>query len=78
MYWPTESPKDINDANFKPNEKHVCIIQALCDKWDGISVEAKTIKEHWCKPCIKRMIDKDILRTKVNGIFDITNFENNK
>ncbi len=45
-----------------------CIINALCDLYDGISVEAKTIKEYWLKPKIRNMIEQGVsLLTK--GIF---------
>jgi hypothetical protein len=73
-----ELPHDFHNESFKRSEKPNCIIQALCDKWEGISVEAKGIKEHWCKPFIKRMTEKDNLKCKNFGIFDVTNFENNK
>ena len=69
-------PKDFFQKDYKSNEKEVCIIQVLCDKFHGISVEAKTIKKHWCQPAIKRMTEKDILKTK-NGVFDVANYENN-
>jgi hypothetical protein len=34
-----------------------CIIHALCDLYDGVSVEAKTIKEFWLKPKLRQMLD---------------------
>lgn len=37
-----------------------CIINALCDLYDGISVEAKTIKEYWLKPKIRNMIEQGV------------------
>lgn len=57
-----------------------CIIHALCDNYDGISVEAKTIKEYWLKPKIRGMIDAGLLRgdpDTLSGMIDETVFENN-
>lgn len=37
-----------------------CIINELCDLYDGIGVEAKTIKEYWLKPKIRNMIEQGV------------------
>jgi len=38
----------------------ICIIHELCDLFDGISVEAKTIKEFWLRPKIKNMVEQGV------------------
>lgn len=58
------------------------MIHLLCDKHEGLLLEAKGIKEHWWKPYIKKLFDKRMLRGKaenLSGILDIGNYEaNNK
>ncbi len=54
-----------------------CIIHALCVLYDGISVEAKTIKEFWLKPQIRNMIDQGMLKgdsENMSGLIDETVF----
>lgn len=93
---------DVLNPNFKglPDEFHSddfkllnqstkqppCILQVLCNNWDGIVVEAKGIREHWLKPYIKELVKREILKvcTSSNdstnlptGIFDACNFESN-
>jgi len=53
------------DARGDPN----CIIHALCDLYDGISVEAKTIKEFWLKPKIRNMIEQGVSLTNLCASF---------
>ncbi|ODM98694.1 Retinoblastoma-like protein 1 [Orchesella cincta] len=57
-----------------------CIINMLCDLYDGISVEAKTIKEYWLKPKIRSMIEQGLLRgdpDTLTGLIDEDAFESN-
>lgn len=37
-----------------------CIMNVLCDLYDGIAVEAKTIKEYWLKPKIRNMMEQGV------------------
>ena len=37
-----------------------CLMDLLCEKHDGLVVEAKTIKEHWWKPHIKRLFERKV------------------
>lgn len=53
-------PDDFQSVNWKPGTEAPCIIQLLCEKHDGLVVEAKTIKEHWWKPHIKRLFEKKV------------------
>jgi hypothetical protein len=45
-----------------------CIIHALCDLYDGVSVEAKTIKEFWLKPKLRQMLDGGVSTTLINSL----------
>lgn len=57
-----------------------CIIELLCNKHQGIPVEAKGIKEHWWKPYIKKLMEKKLLKGKhdsLMGLIDTQNFEQN-
>ena len=45
-----------------------CIIHDLCDLYDGISLEAKTIKEFWLKPKIKNMLEQGVNKEWLNGL----------
>ncbi|XP_018093929.1 retinoblastoma-like protein 1 isoform X3 [Xenopus laevis] len=59
------------------SEDTPCIIGALCELYDGISVEAKGIKEHYFKPYIAKLYDKKIL--KGSCLLDVSCFtDNNK
>jgi len=77
----TELPSDFSNEQFIPPEPVPCIIEALCEKWQGICVDAKGIKEHWWKPCVKRMVEKRILKCRnplhLLGFLDVTCFETN-
>ncbi|XP_071968323.1 retinoblastoma-like protein 1 isoform X2 [Engystomops pustulosus] len=54
-----------------------CIISTLCDLYDGITVEAKGIKQHYFKPYISKLYDRKIIRG--DCMLDISSFtDNNK
>lgn len=70
---------DIND--YVPPTPPPCIIQLLCERHDGLVIEAKSIKEHWCRPHVKRLFEKKILRgnsSDFSGLVDPINFEANR
>uniref|UniRef100_A0A674ATP7 Retinoblastoma-like protein 1 n=1 Tax=Salmo trutta TaxID=8032 RepID=A0A674ATP7_SALTR len=53
-----------------------CVIDRLCELHDGLVVEAKGIKEHYFKPYIKRLFERQELLT---DLLDTPNFlDNNK
>ncbi|GFS21269.1 retinoblastoma-like protein 1 [Elysia marginata] len=54
-------PSDFLSVNFRPGEEAPCIMQLLCESHDGLVVEAKTIKEHWWKPFVKKLFEKKVL-----------------
>uniref|UniRef100_A0A670JUD1 RB transcriptional corepressor like 1 n=1 Tax=Podarcis muralis TaxID=64176 RepID=A0A670JUD1_PODMU len=62
---------------FMTSEGPPCIIATLCELHDGLLVEAKTIKEHYFKPYISKLCDREIL--KGDCLLDCSNFaDNNK
>lgn len=82
-------PDEFHSEDFKllnPSKQPPCILQVLCNSWDGIVVEAKGIREHWLKPYVKELVKKEILKVSSTnndppnlllGIFDACNFESN-
>uniref|UniRef100_A0A674AR05 Retinoblastoma-like protein 1 n=1 Tax=Salmo trutta TaxID=8032 RepID=A0A674AR05_SALTR len=61
--------------NNTPDEPP-CVIDRLCELHDGLVVEAKGIKEHYFKPYIKRLFERQELLT---DLLDTPNFlDNNK
>ena len=53
-------PEDFMSSDWRPEMTAPCIMQLLCDRHDGLVVEAKTIKEHWWKPHIRKLFDKKV------------------
>lgn len=67
-------------------EQPMCILKVLCDKWDGIAVDAKSFREHWLKPYLKDLVNRKVLQVShtseqppnmYSGVFDAANFESN-
>lgn len=73
-------PRNFNDDDYIPPKDPPCIIYHLCEKHDGILVEAKGIKEYCWKNHIKKLFEKKVLRGDVNnfsGLIDISTFDQN-
>ncbi|KAK7113914.1 retinoblastoma-like protein 1 [Littorina saxatilis] len=73
-------PENYNSREWKAPAEAPCLMDLLCAKHDGLVVEAKTIKEHWWKPHIKRLFEKKGLKGKadtLSSILEIGNFEAN-
>ncbi|XP_041375450.1 retinoblastoma-like protein 1 isoform X2 [Gigantopelta aegis] len=73
-------PSGYHSRDWRPPAEPPCVIKLLCEKHDGLVVEAKTIKEHWWKPHIKKLFDRKILKGKVetlSAMLEIGNFEVN-
>lgn len=81
-------PENFQSEDFKmlnPLKQPMCILQVLCNNWDGIVVDAKGIREHWLRPYIKELVNKKVLQVSSTneppnmylGIFDSCNFEAN-
>lgn len=56
----TGLPEDFGNRDWKPPTESPCLIKYLCDKHEGLEIEAKVIKEHWWKPHIKKLFDKKV------------------
>ncbi|KAI0238443.1 Retinoblastoma-like protein 1 [Lamellibrachia satsuma] len=73
-------PQKFNDRDYKSPTDVPCVVQLLCDKYEGLVIEAKGIKEHWWKPYIRKLFRREILKGKsenLTGVLDIGNFEAN-
>lgn len=81
-------PADFHSDDYKMmnnTKQPMCILNVLCNDWDGIVVDAKGIREHWLKPYIKELINEKVLTVSSTndppntylGIFDACNFESN-
>ncbi|XP_050520159.1 retinoblastoma-like protein 1 isoform X2 [Daktulosphaira vitifoliae] len=71
-------PYDFDTPSYISPKKPICIIDYLCQNYDGIATEAKGIKFHW-KINLKKLIDRQILKGDVELMLflDPINFENN-
>ena len=75
-----ELPEDFDSKEWKPPQEPPCIIKHLCEKHEGLEIEAKVIKEHWWKPHIRKLFEKKVLKGKVetlSAVLEIGNFEFN-
>ncbi|CAH3042018.1 unnamed protein product [Pocillopora meandrina] len=73
-------PQDFGNRDFKVPAEVPCIVESLCNRHQGIILEAKGIKEHHWKPFIKQLFEKKILKgneENLTGILDQGNFESN-
>uniref|UniRef100_A0A6Q2ZKD0 Retinoblastoma-like 1 (p107) n=1 Tax=Esox lucius TaxID=8010 RepID=A0A6Q2ZKD0_ESOLU len=74
-------PSIYRSENDTPDEL-LCVINRLCELHDGLVVEAKGIKEHYFKPYIKRLFERQILKGNeelLTELLDTQNFiDNNK
>lgn len=74
-------PSEYQSKDWKPPSEPPCIIKHLCDRHEGLEIEAKVIKEHWWKPHIKKLFEKKTLRGKsdsLSAVLEVGNFEGNK
>ena len=60
----TGLPEGFHNKESKPPTEVPCIIDLLCDKHEGLHIEAKGIKEHWWKPYIKKLFTKEVSHRK--------------
>ncbi|KAL4235049.1 Retinoblastoma-like protein 1 [Mactra antiquata] len=74
-------PAEFHSKDWRPPAEPPCIMKHLCDRHEGLEIEAKVIKEHWWKPHLRKLFEKKILKGKVetlSSVLDIGNFEVNK
>lgn len=53
-------PENFQSRDYKPPSEVPCVIKILCDKHQGLHLEAKGIKEHWWKPYIRKLFSKKV------------------
>ncbi|XP_035243442.1 retinoblastoma-like protein 1 [Anguilla anguilla] len=75
-------PEDCLSPDYSPPDEPPCVIDRLCELHDGLVVEAKGIKEHYFKPYITKLFDRQILKGNertLTELLDAPNFiDNNK
>uniref|UniRef100_A0A8C9YBI3 Retinoblastoma-like 1 (p107) n=1 Tax=Sander lucioperca TaxID=283035 RepID=A0A8C9YBI3_SANLU len=52
------------DGHVSPDEPPPCVLERLCELHDGLVVEAKGIKQHYFKPYIQKLYQKQSLSGK--------------
>lgn len=53
-------PEHFLSKDWKPPPDQPCIISLLCQKHEGLELEAKVIKEHWWKPHIRKLFEERV------------------
>lgn len=48
------------DGHVSPDEPPPCVLERLCELHDGLVVEAKGIKQHYFKPYIQKLFEKQV------------------
>ncbi len=48
------------DSHVSPDERPPCVLERLCELHDGLVVEAKGIKQHYFKPYIQKLFQKQV------------------
>ncbi|XP_073325090.1 retinoblastoma-like protein 1 [Pagrus major] len=70
------------DSHVSADEPPPCVLERLCELHDGLVVEAKGIKQHYFKPYIQKLFQKQILKGSeehLTELLDPQNFiDNNK
>ncbi|XP_040014805.1 retinoblastoma-like protein 1 [Xiphias gladius] len=70
------------DGHVSADEPPPCVLERLCELHDGLVVEAKGIKQHYFKPYIQKLFEKQILKGHgelLTELLDPQNFiDNNK
>ncbi|XP_038135588.1 retinoblastoma-like protein 1 [Cyprinodon tularosa] len=70
------------EGSAPQSEPPPCVLEKLCELHDGLVVEAKGIKQHYFKPYIQKLFEKQILKgneTLLTEMLDPHNFiDNNK
>ncbi|XP_048879356.1 LOW QUALITY PROTEIN: retinoblastoma-like protein 1 [Brienomyrus brachyistius] len=79
---PCPKNQDYLSPAYTPPEKPPCMLEKLCELHDGLVLEAKGIKEHYFKPYIKKLFERQILKGNellLTELLDTPNFiDNNK
>ncbi|KAG8233553.1 hypothetical protein J437_LFUL013765 [Ladona fulva] len=73
-------PSDFIEKDYEPPTEAPCIIDILCEKHNGIPLEAKSIKEYSWRLYIRKLFERKILRgdpASLTGLLDANNFDAN-
>ncbi|KAF7664249.1 hypothetical protein LDENG_00182580 [Lucifuga dentata] len=70
------------DSHVSPDEPPPCVLERLCELHDGLVVEAKGIKQHYFRPYMHKLFQREILKGNeelLTELLDPQNFiDNNK
>ncbi|KAK5873130.1 hypothetical protein PBY51_013771 [Eleginops maclovinus] len=70
------------DGHVSPDQPPPCVLEQLCELHDGLVVEAKGIKQHYFKPYIQKLYQKQILRGNEDHLTELLDpqsfIDNNK
>jgi len=53
-------PSNFSQPDYKPPADVPCVVHLLCQRHEGLEMEAKEIKEFWWKPYIRKLFDKKV------------------
>lgn len=53
-------PSNFSHRDYKPPTEIPCIVHLLCQRHEGLEMEAKEIKEFWWKPYVRKLFDKKV------------------
>jgi len=53
-------PSNFSHQDYKPPAEIPCIVSLLCQRHEGLEMEAKEIKEFWWKPYMRKLFDKKV------------------
>ncbi|KAF7995614.1 hypothetical protein HCN44_006721 [Aphidius gifuensis] len=73
-------PSDFHDENFTPPKIAPCILDIICERYQGIIIEAKVIKEYSLRAFVIKFFDDKILRgdpTNLSGLLEALYFDGN-
>lgn len=85
-----EDFEKLDHTKIDPTKQNMCILQVLCNNWDGIVVDAKGIRDYSLKPHIESLVSRKVLlanpvqvtnnqsTTMYLGLFDSSNFDSNR
>jgi hypothetical protein len=75
-------PNEIKSGEtFEPPDEPPCVMEYLCQQYNGIVREAKAVREHYWKPYMKELFEKRILKGEdsdnMSDILEMPHFTGN-
>lgn len=80
FFFFTGLPENFNSSDYTPPTEGISIIDILCRKFDGLSVDAKGIQQYCWKNHVSKLFEKKVLRGNIenlSGLLDVNYFESN-